>query len=86
MIKQIYSLLIKKKTNKKLGRNSHGLKYESNEIINIKYLKTQFKMVWNNYFINENNKLFYKKNLDIKLKIINIKQILKLFSFQRLKN
>ena len=52
----------KKLKNKKKGRNSTGIEFDKNELINIKNLKTQFKRVCNNYLIKEGNKLYYLKN------------------------
>ena len=52
----------KKLKNKQKGRNSTGIEYEKNELINIKNLKTQFKRVCKNYLIKEGCKLYYLKN------------------------
>jgi hypothetical protein len=43
------------------------VEYESNEFINVKNLKTQFKRVSNNYIIKNNNNFFYKKKLRHKM-------------------
>ena len=49
----------------KKGRNDVGIEYNSNEIINIKNLKTQFRNVCKNYKII-NDKLYYIKKTKIK--------------------
>ena len=43
------------------------MEFESNEFINVKNLKTQFKRVCNNYIIKNNDKLFNKKKLRHKM-------------------
>ena len=59
----------------KKGRKDIGIEYDSNEIINIKNLKTHFRNVCNTYKII-NDKLYYIKKTKIKNNIGKLDLIL----------
>lgn len=48
----------------KRGGSSESNKYDENEYINVKNLKTKFRKVCDNYLLKKYDKLYYKKKIN----------------------